>query len=365
MGTNYSNCQVRCDSQETVVEALRGLLTEPAYVSRAVGDWVSVYPEGKRLDEDNLAKRLSAGLNCGVFFWAVYDSDAFLYSFYRNGRLVDQFNSNPDGYEVISEAKKARVRGKPAALVPFCRPGVGLAQVQDVLHPPPLRHDRFLSADYQAGALAELLGIAAELKRCSYRDIVEAGGHYARRDFIFLGPEMLLPKNLVKKLWELPMQVEDIKAAVDAGANVNERTDDGETYLLLAAFNCASTVVRVLLEAGADINAVTTKRNEHGWEDRGISVLMAAVQGGPNVEYGDEAANTAPQIETVRLLIEAGVKVNAASETGQTALKEAEEKLDYFSSRKGDRFHSKEILAECVARNTRLLEMLRAAGATE
>ena len=72
MGTTYSNCQVRSDSQEAVVEALRGLLKEPAYVAPAVNGWVGVYPEGYDDVADKLAKKLSAKLFCGVFSWNVH-----------------------------------------------------------------------------------------------------------------------------------------------------------------------------------------------------------------------------------------------------------------------------------------------------
>ena len=42
MGTFYSNCQVRSDSQAAVVAALTRLLNEPAYVAPAVKGWVGV-----------------------------------------------------------------------------------------------------------------------------------------------------------------------------------------------------------------------------------------------------------------------------------------------------------------------------------
>jgi hypothetical protein len=99
MGTTYSNCQVRSDSQEAVVAALRGLLKEPAYVAAAVNGWVGVYPEGVRTDPD------------------------------------DEYAPPPNANE------RKRVKGKPEAFVPYCLPGVGYSQVKEVLHPPLLGED--------------------------------------------------------------------------------------------------------------------------------------------------------------------------------------------------------------------------------
>ncbi|MGI4788242.1 MAG: hypothetical protein ACRYFS_05270 [Janthinobacterium lividum] len=96
MGTTYSNCQVRSDSQDAVADALKPLLNEPAYISPSVGGWVGVYPEGGATDPDELAKQLSAKLSAGVFCWMVHDSDVFYYTLYESGKLRDTFNSDPD-----------------------------------------------------------------------------------------------------------------------------------------------------------------------------------------------------------------------------------------------------------------------------
>jgi hypothetical protein len=396
MGTTYSNCQVRTDSQEAVITALTGLLKEPAYVAPAVNGWVGVYPEAKRTDPDNLAKKLSAKLSCGVFYWAIYDSDVFYYTLYENGKKRDEFDSNPDCFETVSAPKKAKLRGKPEALVPYCIPSVGYSQVLEVLQQPLLseeeaveatgkslisdkslqliskaqnktleemkagvaqqRLEKYTFAEEQAEDLAKLLGIAEDLEACKYRDISEAGGTYINREFVSIGLEALSPKNLQKKLWELPMQLTGIKAAIDAGANVNERDPIGTPFLLRAASDCAADIVQLLLDAGVDVNTVIKQTHEHGWE-RGVTALMTVTGGG--------ARNTERQIETVQILIAAGADVNAKSEAGRAALEQVQESLEFNSTTEPSKWYTEESLADGVARNTKLIEILRAAGATE
>jgi ankyrin repeat protein len=86
-----------------------------------------------------------------------------------------------------------------------------------------------------------------------------------------------------------------VKDALVAGANVNGRSEEGDTPLMYAAVYSTAECVRTLLTAGADPNAV---------DQRGGTALMRAVR----------------DIEKVRLLIEHGAKVDARSARGVTAL---------------------------------------------
>lgn len=223
----------------------------------------------------------------------------------------------------------------------------------------------YQTASEQAGGLAELLGMDWQLSSLDYKHNQRGNlDGYLDQKFVFIDVAMLSAKNLKKKLHELKMHAEDIRQAIEDGADPNEKDDFGEPILVAAAFQGAVEVVQILLSAGVDINAGTTKKSEWGWEELGVTPLVASVQGGANVEMGGKAAESTPQIETVQILLDAGADINAKTETGRTALSEALENWQSFSDRKSDRWYSEEVLAECVARNTTLVEMLQAAGAT-
>lgn len=98
---------------------------------------------------------------------------------------------------------------------------------------------------------------------------------------------------------------EAVRAAIDAGANVNARDDDRETALMEAAEkNSNPEVITVLLKAGADVNAR---------DDDGETALIRAA---------DESSN--PEVVTV--LLKAGANVNDRDEDGETALRKARER---------------------------------------
>ncbi len=86
-----------------------------------------------------------------------------------------------------------------------------------------------------------------------------------------------------------------VKSALAAGANVNGRSDEGDTPLMYAAVYSTAECVKTLLEGGADPNAR---------DERGGTALMRAVR----------------DIDKVRLLVERGAEVDARSARGVTAL---------------------------------------------
>ena len=59
--------------------------------------------------------------------------------------------------------------------------------------------------------------------------------------------------DLIDAAWN--GQTEDVKALIEAGADVNAKRKDGETVLMSAAWKGHTETVKALIEAGADLNA--------------------------------------------------------------------------------------------------------------
>lgn len=87
-----------------------------------------------------------------------------------------------------------------------------------------------------------------------------------------------------------------VQLLLDSGANVRLKDQDGWTALMCAARRGWAAVIRQLLEKGADVNESNSGRD--------TPLILSAMSSS----------------EAVRLLIEAGAKVNAVGKNGRTAL---------------------------------------------
>jgi excisionase family DNA binding protein len=91
-----------------------------------------------------------------------------------------------------------------------------------------------------------------------------------------------------------------LKSLIDGGADVNARSNDEWTPLMLATIKGSMQMVEALLRSGADSNA----RNRKGW-----TALMFAV--------------SMSDADTMRILLGAGANINARDKEGKTALMQA------------------------------------------
>ena len=99
-------------------------------------------------------------------------------------------------------------------------------------------------------------------------------------------------------------ELEKVASLLDAGANVNARSEYGETPLHVAAIKCDLDVVKALIAAGADVNAKTNP---------------GAPQERPPL-HRFIPMNTKGMEQAVGLLLEAGADPNLTNELGENAL---------------------------------------------
>ena len=126
-----------------------------------------------------------------------------------------------------------------------------------------------------------------------------------------------------------------IEEAINNGANVDARTDDGKTALIWAAWNGYSESAEILLRHGADVNAR---------DNQGRTALIWAAWNGhskaaevllryrANINVQDNSGRTAlmnatqrGQTEAVKVLLEYGAYVDAKDYRGWTALQIAKD----------------------------------------
>ncbi|MBU1086546.1 MAG: ankyrin repeat domain-containing protein [Candidatus Omnitrophica bacterium] len=91
---------------------------------------------------------------------------------------------------------------------------------------------------------------------------------------------------------------ENVELLLEQGADINTTFDNGETALMLAAYNGHIEIVKLLLAHNAEVNAQRF--------DLGVTALHAAVQGN--------------NLEIVKLLVKHNALINVVSSTGITPL---------------------------------------------
>ncbi len=112
--------------------------------------------------------------------------------------------------------------------------------------------------------------------------------------------------------------LDKVRLLVDAGANVNARSKQGMTPLLIAASSAGSIdIVRFLMAKGAKVNGGETAAPAEGGTEGMPQQKKAAGEGGFTPLL---AAATANDLEMGRLFVEKGVDVNAATGHGDTPL---------------------------------------------
>jgi ankyrin repeat protein len=121
-----------------------------------------------------------------------------------------------------------------------------------------------------------------------------------------------------------------VSMLLEAGADINARTDDGYTALDLAAEDGNEALVRLLLDAGANINTPRNRNPQvlilaaYSGKEAVVQMLMDA---GAHVNMQDEdgfsaliAAADGGHVELVRMLLDAGADINLRNMTSGSAL---------------------------------------------
>lgn len=129
-----------------------------------------------------------------------------------------------------------------------------------------------------------------------------------------------------------------VQTALAAGADIDARIEDkrGRSALIMAAESGDAQMVRLLLEAGANIE-FTTKRGRHALHRAlygNAETMKVLLEAGADVNAPDKRDNRPINIavseenmqEMVKLLIDAGADVNARNDKNNTPLHHAAEK---------------------------------------
>jgi hypothetical protein len=255
-----------------------------------------------------LTAAVTRDLGIAAVAFLVHDSDIACYWLYDSGDLLDEYNSCPDYFEMDSLDGSGPSGGNAETLRRYCLRDVSVAELDEILTAETVFAEEILEQ------LATVLGIGPECAFGSYEDKSDPLSPAPPNPRINLssGLENVATDADSQALVQAASvgEISDIGRLLDAGVSVNvvsmfspvpqpgfELTPFPATPLLVAILYKQDQATRFLLQRGADPN--------YNNPNYGVPLHLA-------IRTGDAAS--------VKLLIEAGADVNSVNVAGQTAL---------------------------------------------
>jgi hypothetical protein len=197
MGAHYLSIQIRGENRNAVVTALEPMARAQngkLFVGPALNGWIGIYPNDA-LSGEGFAGEVSKALDVPVLALMVHHSDIFIYNFYNQGRLIDEYSSSPDYFEEVSPEERARVQGKPEVFQDL----LGTDEKRKILRSLLSSKDdeESLFAENRMEKFAKLFGIENTLSSYEYLIKGERGGIEGRKQFVHI-PDLTAEKAAAK-----------------------------------------------------------------------------------------------------------------------------------------------------------------------
>jgi hypothetical protein len=133
------------------------------------GGWTTLYEERASQQDDEWIHELTGGLSrdlhVAAFAFMVHDSDIARYWLFDDGRLIDEYNSFPDYFDMDASGEPSGPSGgRPDFLVRYCRAGVREKQLAAILT------EDATFAESVIEQLAKALGIDPDRALGDFRD---------------------------------------------------------------------------------------------------------------------------------------------------------------------------------------------------
>src|SRR6516162_6366 len=135
MGSFFGSVHFRTSDRDAVHRTLQELAAKRKgrfLVGPPLAGWLVVYPDSHGQDEA-LVKVMAKRFSGEMLHVLVHDDDIFAYSFFRDGKLIDHYNSRPDYFGKVSARTKQQSRGQPELLAHLLVARGRLPELQELL----------------------------------------------------------------------------------------------------------------------------------------------------------------------------------------------------------------------------------------
>jgi ankyrin repeat protein len=324
------------------IKAVAGVVHLRALVTSAKNGWTTVYDEkSESQDMDELrrvAKGLSTKLATDVFAFMLHDSDVFIYMLYQKGKLVDQFNSQPDYFGPVPATERKRWTGDFKKLLRLAPKGISLPKIQKALGKNSLFHDDLVTT------FAPVMGMDAERAGTGFKYVQESSHSFQVVHGRGHSPNDAALTDAVQR-----GDLAAVRELLKKGASPNASDRFGKSLLVSALMSRKEEIASALLDAGADPFLPTDGDAIWAAAAHGHRDILARLLREPSEKLKASASVALPSAvlagrpEIAKDLLDAGANPNAASESGQTPLMTAcfrgqEVMIEILSQRKDRTF---------------------------
>jgi hypothetical protein len=135
MGSFFGSVHLRTTDRKAIHRTLEELATKRKarfLVGPLFDGWLAVFPDNHGQD-DAVVKAIAKRFSGEMLHVLVHDDDIFAYSFFRDGKRVDHYNSRPDYFAKVSARTRQQCRGKPELLAHLLADPSALPELQELL----------------------------------------------------------------------------------------------------------------------------------------------------------------------------------------------------------------------------------------
>lgn len=116
MGSFFGSIHVRTTDYEAVRYAAEAAAHKHGLkwmLAPTIDGWTSLYPSGHGQDEQPTHTLATLLPKTDLVHVVLHDDDVFAYGFFRHGKLLDEYNSDPDYFGEVPPTDHERQRGRP------------------------------------------------------------------------------------------------------------------------------------------------------------------------------------------------------------------------------------------------------------
>jgi tetratricopeptide (TPR) repeat protein len=229
MGAFFDSIHVRNENPGTIQKILERLAKEEDckfLLGPKVKGWTSILPSvigcGEAVSTD-----IAKGTSSDIFHLMVHDDDVFSYYFYHDGKLADQYNSNPDYFKAVSKDENKKSVGRPDLFQDLLPEEKSLSRLKKLL-----ARKKFAFESERMTQFVELLGLPNSLTSYDYFQQGEHDEIEGREQFIHVEHQPVSAEDYNKRgearlaKGDLENSLADFNKAIELNPKLSTASDN-------------------------------------------------------------------------------------------------------------------------------------------